>query len=90
MVPRTLVGLVSMVDGQGQRLNAPSLLSGVRQMATKRPAGQSWQGQGEQLGLGRQLQHDAARHVREPGIGILREAYAKTGEIGSCVTHAPT
>ncbi len=82
MAPRTLVGLAGMVDSTGQPLTAPPLLSGVRQLSTN--------GVPTNLGAGTDKSlvfvgnFSTVQYVMRErlNIGVLREAYAKTGEIG--------
>jgi HK97 family phage major capsid protein len=82
MAPRTLTGLAGMVDTTGQPLNAPPLLSSVRQLSTN--------GVPTNLGTGTNTSlvfvgnFSTVQYVMRErlNIGVLREAYAKTGEIG--------
>ncbi|WP_226800192.1 phage major capsid protein [Burkholderia sp. Z1] len=87
--PRTLVGLAVLADTKGRSLAAPSLQSGVRQMATN--------GVPANLGTGKANSRAFVGNfstmqfvIRESlNIGVLRDAYAKTGEIGFlCHAHA--
>ncbi|WP_027210644.1 phage major capsid protein [Burkholderia sp. WSM2232] len=77
MAPRTLTGLAGMVDTTGQPLNAPPLLSSVRQLSTNL-------GTGTNKSLVFVGNFSTVQYVMRErlNIGVLREAYAKTGEIG--------
>ncbi|MBN3723766.1 phage major capsid protein [Burkholderia sp. Ac-20379] len=82
MAPRTLVGLAGLVDTTGQPLSAPPLLSNVRQLATNGVPTNLGDGNAKSLvfvGNFSTVQY-ALRETLN--IGLLREAYAKTGEIG--------
>ncbi|WP_321866639.1 phage major capsid protein [Paraburkholderia tropica] len=82
MAPRTLVGLAGLVDTTGQPLNAPPLLAGVRQLSTNGVPVNLGDGNTKSLvfvGNFSTVQY-ALRETLN--IGLLREAYAKTGEIG--------
>ncbi|MBW5285300.1 phage major capsid protein [Burkholderia gladioli] len=82
MAPRTLVGLAGLVDTTGQPLSAPPLLANVRQLATNGVPTNLGDGNAKSLvfvGNFSTVQY-ALRETLN--IGLLREAYAKTGEIG--------
>ncbi|CAM2158396.1 Phage capsid protein [Paraburkholderia tropica] len=82
MAPRTLVGLAGLVDTTGQPLNAPPLLAGVHQISTNGVPVNLGDGNAKSLvfvGNFSTVQY-ALRETLN--IGLLREAYAKTGEIG--------
>lgn len=82
MSPRTRIGLAGMVDTTGQPLNVPPILTDVRQFATN--------GVPNNLGIGNAKSlvfignFNTVQYVMRErlNIGVLREAYAKTGEIG--------
>lgn len=82
MAPRTLVGLGGLVDTTGQPLNPPPLLAGVRQLSTNGVPVNLGTGNAESLvfiGNFNTVQYTMRESLN---IGVLREAYAKTGEIG--------
>ncbi|MBW9107773.1 phage major capsid protein [Paraburkholderia phenoliruptrix] len=82
MAPRTLTGLAGMVDTTGQPLNAPPLLSTVRQLSTNGVPTNLGTGTNKSLvfvGNFSTVQYVMRERLN---IGVLREAYAKTGEIG--------
>lgn len=82
MAPRTLVGLGGLVDTTGQPLNPPPLLSGVRQLSTNGVPVNLGTGNAKSLvfiGNFNTVQYTMRESLN---IGVLREAYAKTGEIG--------
>ncbi|TDY46480.1 HK97 family phage major capsid protein [Paraburkholderia rhizosphaerae] len=82
MAPRTLVGLAGQVDTLGQPLNAPPLLNRVRQLSTNGVPVNLGSGSSKSLvfvGNFSTVQYALRESLN---IGLLRESYAKTGEIG--------
>lgn len=82
MAPRTLVGLRGQVDTTGQHLHPPALLSGVRQLSTNGVPINLGTGNAKSLvfiGNFNTVQYTMRESLN---IGVLREAYVKTGEIG--------
>lgn len=82
MAPRTLVGLAGLTDTTGQPLSAPPLLSGVRQMATNGVPVDLGTGKASSLAFVGNFSTMQFVMRENLNIGVLREAYAKTGEIG--------
>ncbi|KVC74785.1 hypothetical protein WI73_06360 [Burkholderia ubonensis] len=82
MAPRTLVGLASLTDTTGQPLAAPPLLSGVRQMATNGVPVNLGTGKANSLAFVGNFSTMQFVMRENLNIGVLREAYARTGEIG--------
>jgi HK97 family phage major capsid protein len=82
MSPRTRIGLAGMVDTTGQPLNVPPILTDVRQFATNGVPNNLGTGTNKSLvfiGNFSTVQYVMRERLN---IGVLREAYAKTGEIG--------
>lgn len=82
MLPRRRIGLASVVYTTGQPLNVPSILTDVRQFATNGVRNNVGTGTNKSLvfiGNFNTAQYVTREHLN---IGVLREAYAKTGEIG--------
>ncbi|WP_454826256.1 phage major capsid protein [Paraburkholderia xenovorans] len=82
MSPRTRIGLAGMVDTTGQPLNVPPILTDVRQLATNGVPNNLGTGTNKSLvfiGNFSTVQYVMRERLN---LGVLREAYAKTGEIG--------
>ncbi|MFC5428348.1 phage major capsid protein [Paraburkholderia denitrificans] len=81
MAPRTLVGLAGQVDTLGQPLNAPSLLKGVSQLSTNGvPVNLGDANASSLVFVGN---FSTVQYVLREALNImlLREVYAKTGEL---------
>lgn len=80
MAPRTLVGLAGLTDTTGQPLAAPPPLSGVRQMATNGVPVHLSTGNANSVAFVGNFSAMQFVMRENLNIGVLREAYARTGE----------